>query len=212
MKGYALYSPTKSIEIHLKSRLPKSFKARYNIRSGDSTPILVDKQEALYSKWGLIPYETQKVDNNEIEILKPFKDIKELSNRCVIPLNAFYMWKGDENPFVCQPQNGKLMAALGTWDSWEMSPGKILHSFAFSSLPSAAQFEQVGESVPVIVPWEECETWLNGDSQNISQDFIFETDFNITQASPLIKSSKEDNPQLLNKTSGLIPGENLSLF
>jgi putative SOS response-associated peptidase YedK len=175
-------------------------------------PVLVDKQEALYSKWGLIPYETQKVDIKEFDILKPFQDAANLSNRCVIPLNAFYMWKENENPFVCQPQNGKLMAALGIWDSWEISSGKTMHSFAFASLPATSHFEQMGEFVPLIVPWQECEIWLNGGQESLSLDYIFESNIKITQASIEVKSSNTDNPQLLNSKSGVAPGQNLSLF
>ena len=82
--------------------------------------------------------------------------------RCLVPADGFYEWKregGRNRPYCVRPKQEGPIAFAGLWESWMGPNGEEMETAAI--VTTAANRELLHERMPVIVPPEAFDLWLD---------------------------------------------------
>ena len=85
--------------------------------------------------------------------------------RCLIPADGFYEWRredGGKQPFYIRMNDGRPFAFAGLWESW--NDGEV-RSCAILTTSANALVGEVHERMPVILPAEEPDAWLDPEAE-----------------------------------------------
>lgn len=127
-------------------------------------------------KWGLVPSWAKDpgIGNRMINARsetaadKPSfrKPLKE--RRCLILADGFYEWRklgNGKQPFYIRMEDGKPFAFAGLWERWERD-GMEIRSCAILTTQANDLVRKVHDRMPVILPAEARETWLDPDEHD----------------------------------------------
>lgn len=84
--------------------------------------------------------------------------------RCLIPADGFFEWKKgprSKQPFCFEVGDGSLFAFAGLWDRWLAPDGQVIESCAILTTGANKVLEDVHDRMPVILPPEEYDLWLD---------------------------------------------------
>jgi putative SOS response-associated peptidase YedK len=127
-------------------------------------------------RWGLIPSWAKddsmasKLINARAETVaeKPsFRDAFK-KRRCLIIADGFYEWKkaGNEKiPFYIRLKSKEPFAFAGLFDNWEAPEGKVLTTCTIITTEANEMMSKLHERMPVILPREQHQLWLDGSVQ-----------------------------------------------
>ena len=99
------------------------------------------------------------------------------ARRCLIPADGFYEWKHEGKrklPF-CFTVTGDattgdaVFAFAGLWERWRTPRGQTLESCAILTTTANALGQDVHDRMPVILPPEAYELWLDPGFHNIAE-------------------------------------------
>lgn len=161
--------------------IPGEMAPRYNI--APSQPVAVvpnDGQRKLdYYVWGLIPSWAKdpaigsRMINARGETLaeKPSFRAAFRRRRCLIPADGFYEWqqtpgRKTKTPFYIRMKSGEPFAFAGLWESWNAPDGSQVLSCAIITTAPNALMEPIHNRMPVILPAEAYERWLEPGEQD----------------------------------------------
>jgi putative SOS response-associated peptidase YedK len=125
-------------------------------------------------RWGLIPAWTKDANignrnfNARSENIRETASFRDLisSRRCLIPADGFYEWKKTgkiKQPYCFEVGKKKLFAFAGLWDSWKNPQGQIVESCTILTTSPNEVVASIHERMPVIVPPEKYDVWLDPD-------------------------------------------------
>lgn len=207
---------------------PELFKPSYNISHGKLAPIITQEQphNVILSQFGYTPSWAKKQtylinarsegDNNKDNdpnyhggkgiLQKPMFRNSIRNKRCCIIMDCFY--EGDENlglekPFVVYLRDKQRpFCVAGVYDNWKNpTTGELVHSFAIVTTTANKLLQAIGHHrSPVIIPPGKERSWLNSDIGKITSmmnPYPSEL-MNAYPVSKLVKSAKNDSPELLN--------------
>ena len=134
--------------------------------------------------------------------------------RCLIPADGFYEWQatGDrKRPFYVHGQSGKPLAFAGLWETWMGPNGEELETAAIVTTTANRTLKPIHERMPVIVPPEAFDFWLDGASVDATTAaaLIAPAPDNLLEAyeiSTAVNRTANDNPKLL-EPAGAAPPE-----
>ena len=89
------------------------------------------------------------------------------TNRCLVPADAFYEWQkigGVKQPFAFEVGDKELFAFAGLWDEWKDPQGRLVKSCTILTTEANSLVAEMHDRMPVIVPREAYEAWLNPES------------------------------------------------
>jgi putative SOS response-associated peptidase YedK len=134
-------------------------------------------------RWGLVPFWAKnpavgsKMINTRAETAteKPAFRKALARRRCLVPADGWYEWRRDgkekEAFFMTGPDSAPLTMA-GIWESWrdpkaepDASP---LITFSVLTTESVGSLVDIHHRMPLILPKEHWETWLNPDTHDVS--------------------------------------------
>lgn len=170
------YAELFGIEGDLGETLP-----RYNL--APSQPLLAARtapdgtRELAYLRWGLVPTWSKGPDhrftmiNARAETLdqKPAYRGPFRYRRCLIPTEGFYEWKperGGKQPYLIRMRSGWPFALAGLWDHWQDPTGSELETCTLIVTEANALVAPIHERMPVILPSEAWDTWLDPHHQD----------------------------------------------
>ncbi len=173
------------------------FKPRWNIRPGQSNPVIVNQgnKEIELMVWGLLPhfatdeqykYKTINAKAETVDTLPTFRH-SFVKKRCLVPATGFY--EPDKINFVKQPfpwhyfkmKDNSIFSFAGLYDVWkDKNNGKEIHSYSIITTVPNPIVGKYHDRMPVILEKEDEDIWLNPD--------IFETD----KRRPLLKPFPDD--------------------
>lgn len=150
---------------------------RYNIAPTQVVPTVINdgNNEVRLMRWGLIPHwaKDESIGNRMInarcETLaeKPaFRDSFK-KRRCVIFVDGFYEWRKDpggrtKTPIHIKLKTGEPFAFAGLWTEWRPKDGnEPVCSCTIITCHSNELIEQFHHRMPVILPREALEAWLD---------------------------------------------------
>lgn len=178
IERYALYDIDKLRDhFGLKDGVPKGVKKRYNIIPAQHVPVVLSRGSVStmeLMQWGFVSQGAK--DTNSIFRYKTFavrsedvfkktmweKSIR--SQRCLVPANGFYAWPQTPNgkvPHYIQATASPLIALAGIYSSWTDGDGNETGMVSIVTTPADHKTRQYTDRVPVIVPSEQQETWLD---------------------------------------------------
>ena len=153
--------------------------ALYNIAPTDVVPAVVQGEkgrEVQMFQWGLVPSWAKdpsigsRMINARAETLseKPSFRAAFKKRRCLIPADGFYEWKGEKGhkqPYFIRMKSAKPFAFAGLWEHWEGVEGELVSCTIITTEPNELVSE-VHNRMPVILPYEAEEMWLDSRVQN----------------------------------------------
>jgi putative SOS response-associated peptidase YedK len=182
MCGAYGFSVQKASEVYdrfgVMQRVP--YHPRWNLRPGQMNPVITrhSPNQMANMFWGLIPFFAKddsfkyKTFNARAETVadlptyrKPFR-----TQRCLVPATGVYepdkinVTKPPHPWHYFQLKNESLFAFAGLYDRWEdKQTGKEIYSYTIITTTPNAVVGQYHDRMPVILPKEQEDTWLNPD-------------------------------------------------
>jgi putative SOS response-associated peptidase YedK len=167
-------------DVYSRFEIEKAFmevQKRYKITPGQVNPVVTrhspNSLEPMF--WGLIPYfaKDSKFDFNTINARaervadapsyrKPFRN-----QRCIIPMTHFY--EPDKSvkpsiPWLFKLKDQEMFGVAGLYDIWkDPRDGKEITSYTLITTEANEIVGRVHHRMPVILPKEDEDAWLNPD-------------------------------------------------
>lgn len=155
---------------------------RYNIAPGQMILAVGSngqRRKGNMLKWGLIPYWAKnekigyKMINARAESIDEKPSFKHVfkKRRCLILADGFYEWKKTEDgkqPYRFVLKNKKTFAFAGLWETWRKGD-KPVHSCTIITTTPNEVTKDVHDRMPVILPAETHDLWLDPSYEDIQQ-------------------------------------------
>jgi putative SOS response-associated peptidase YedK len=125
-------------------------------------------------RWGLIPSWAKDTNiatrtlNARSETVTKTPAFRQsiLKKRCLIPADGFYEWQkmgSVKQPYCFEVGEGEVFALAGLWDQWTSPDGELIESCTILTTSPNSLVEQLHDRMPVIVPPDKYELWLDPD-------------------------------------------------
>lgn len=148
---------------------------RYNIAPTQDVLTVVEREktrEARMLQWGLIPFwskEPRGIINARVETIAEKASFNESfqKRRCLIFADGFYEWERSgkiSQPYYFQLKDGEPFAFAGVWDKWRAND-RVITSCAIITTKANELLSTIHTRMPVILPPELYDFWLNEDSR-----------------------------------------------
>ena len=198
---------------------------RYNIAPTQDVLTVVEREgtrEPRMLQWGLIPFwskEAKGIINARVETIAEKASFNESfqKRRCLIFADGFYEWERSgkiSQPYYFQLKDSEPFAFAGIWDKWRAND-RVITSCAIITTKANELLATIHTRMPVILPPELYDFWLNEDSREPELKDIL-TSFPASEmkshaVSYEVNDVKNDGEQLLRRVEPNI-GVNLKLF
>ena len=193
-----------------------NFPPRYNVAPTQPVPIVrlaQGKREFALVRWGLIPPWVK--DPRSFSLLvnarsesvndKPAFRNAMRRRRCLVPADGFYVWKEDgrrKRPYCERPRGGPI-AFAALWETWMGPNGEEMETAIIVTTAAKGALACLHERVPVIVPPEAFDLWLNCsevDSMTAAAALFVPPSEGLLEAyeiSPAVNRTENDGPNLI---------------
>lgn len=124
-------------------------------------------------RWGLVPSWADdpsvgtRMINARLESVadKPaFRDALG-ARRCLVPADGWYEWAarpdGLRQPYYLTPDDGRVLAFAGLWESWRDAEGRSLRTVTIVTGPAPPDLRTVHDRAPVVMDAEDWDDWLD---------------------------------------------------
>ena len=149
----------------------------YNGAPTDTLPVVRLDRDGRRSldllRWGLVPWwaKDTKMGTRCINAMaetvasKPaFRDPFARSQRCIVPVDAFYEWKkigAAKQPYAIVGADGLPLALAGLWERWkDRASGDAIQTFTIITTTPNELCAPIHDRMPVILPREKWAAWL----------------------------------------------------
>ena len=192
---------------------------RYNIAPTQSVLVVANNHpdRLQHFHWGLIPSWAKdasigsRLINARAETLaeKPAFRTALRRRRCLVPADGFFEWrKGPgttRTPMYIRMKTGEPFAFAGLWDVWHSPDGSEVFSCTLVTGEPNELVKPIHDRMPVILPREHYETWLNPKEQEPAAliDVLRPyraSDMEAYPVSRAVNSPKNDSPQCIERT------------
>ena len=193
---------------------------RYNVAPTQAVLTVTNREgrQGEYMRWGLIPSWAKDATignrminaRGETAAQKPsFSDALQ-RRRCLVLADGFYEWqkagKG-KRPMRIVLKSREPFAFAGLWETWRNPEGESLHSCTIITTEANDLLRPIHERMPVILPRELDEFWLDGDVTNPAAltDVLSpypEELMEVYEVSPLVNKATNDGAELIVPVSG----------
>jgi len=213
---YTLFTPGYEIaELFELSQVP-DLTPRYNVAPSQLVAVIGTKaggggRGLAMFRWGFVPHwanaptgpRSVNAKAETIAELPAFRDAFR-QRRCLIPADGFYEWRDTpdgKKPLFYRLRAGKVMALAGIWDCWP-GPTEKLFTCAIVTTTANSAVEPVHDRMPVILPREDWDTWLNPAEQEsaklrpILKPYPAE-EMEILPVNPVVNNSRHEGPDCL---------------
>jgi putative SOS response-associated peptidase YedK len=173
---------------------------------------VIDGQEYLdLLKWGLVPpfepepkvdYATFNAKSETIATTHAYKNAWAKRQRCLVPVEAFFEWKGQKHPkqkFRISVKGENQFCLAGIWERWERN-GKMLESYTIVTTIANELVAEIHDKkrMPVILKPEDYDRWLR-DTNDVT-DLMTPYPADAMEAVPIASDRKpkkrDDGPDL----------------
>jgi putative SOS response-associated peptidase YedK len=180
---------------------------RYNVAPTQLHPILRvlgGERRLQRASWGLPPIENRAVINARVETVasRPFWQETLAERRCIVPVDGFFEWQG-EQPYWFHRPDGALLLLAGLWEPGPERARFVVLTCAPNALVAAAH-----DRMPAILPPRCVGEWLARPAVELiapaPEDALV-----ATPVSTRVNSPANDDARLL---EAVRPRTQLSLF
>jgi putative SOS response-associated peptidase YedK len=182
---YTLTPKSDELALVLGVDVPDLYKPQFNAAPSKLLPIITsnEKNKLHFFNWGLMSMWTnnramsQKFFNlsSDSVLSKSSYKQKIKSNRCVIPMDGFYIWKQVAKkqmvPHYFFFPDRKVFSVAGLWEEGEESS----RSFIMITRSSNKLLMEFQEDMPAILDASASKIWLESDDQQELEDLLLHT-------------------------------------
>ncbi|MFZ5753580.1 MAG: SOS response-associated peptidase [Bacillota bacterium] len=187
----------------------------YNAAPAQAIPVIHGNRPRVlsFSRWGLIPAWAKdisighKLINARAESLREKPSFRHAfkRRRCLIPGDGFYEWektKTGKKPYRIILKNKEPFAMAGLWEAWLTPLGEPLFTCTIITTEANELVQPLHNRMPVIIPPERWETWLNPQIHDFSllQSYLEPypaQEMSLYPVSTLVNSPANNDPQLI---------------
>lgn len=193
---------------------------RYNVAPTQAVLTVTnrDERQGEYMRWGLIPSWAKDASignrminaRSETAAQKPsFRNALQ-RRRCLVLADGFYEWqkvgKG-KRPMRIVLKSREPFAFAGLWETWRSPERENIHSCTIVTTKANDLLRPIHERMPVILPRQLDEFWLDGDVTNPAAltDVLSpypEELMEVYEVSPLVNKAANDGAELIVPVSG----------
>lgn len=159
----------------VRPEVAEGYRPSYNVAPSQTVLVIGLRQglrAAAMHRWGLIPRWAKdasmsaKMINARAETVheRPAYRLPFRQRRCLIPADSLYEWKQEgrtKHPYRFLMQAESLFAFAGLWEEWRAPNGTMVRTCTIVTTEPNELIEPVHNRMPVILPPEEYETWLD---------------------------------------------------
>lgn len=167
---YTITLQPNELALVLGVEVPITYSPQFNAAPTKSLPVITNysKDKLVFQKWGLMTMwsnnrtMSSKFFNLPLDSVqnKPSYRKKLSSNKCVIPMDGFYVWKQiakkQQVPYYFFFPDRKIFTVAGIWE--ENDEGD--HSFIMITRPSNSQVAQFQDDMPAFIDAGSTRRWL----------------------------------------------------
>jgi putative SOS response-associated peptidase YedK len=133
------------------------------------------QRQVVLLRWGLIPSWSDdpgignRLINARSETVadKPSFRSAYRKRRCLVLADGFFEWQkigGKKQPYYLGLKDGGLFAIAGLWEHWQRD-GEVIESCTILTTSANDLVKSVHDRMPVILPADQYERWLDPDNQ-----------------------------------------------
>jgi putative SOS response-associated peptidase YedK len=138
-------------------------------------------------KWGLVPpfepqprtnYATFNAKAETIATIRAYRNAWQKRQRCLIPVEAFFEWKGTKYPkqkYRISVKGESQFCLAGLWEKWERD-GKVLETFTIITTTANELIAEIHDKkrMPVIIKPDDYDRWLHdqGDVTDLLKPYL----------------------------------------
>jgi len=139
-------------------------------------PIVINntQKELIPMKWGFVPPNGKGLIINsrgETVDAKPMFRRAFRSKRCIVPANAFFEWSRasrEKTKYMFRLKGSSLFSIAGIYEDFQDQDGKPYRAFTVLTTQPNPLVSLIHDRMPVILPKEQENIWLDHTIQNIS--------------------------------------------
>lgn len=182
---FAAFTPPQTFAelFHATNLIQIDSRPRYNIAPGQNVlaaKVAGNGERVLTTMhWGLIPVWAKEKKTGYSMINARAETVAEKpafkrafrQRRCLIAADGFYEWKkegSEKQPYFFRMKDGMPFAFAGLWEHWE-GGGESLDSCAIIVTTANKVLAPVHDRMPVIIPPDAYDLWLNPDVETPEQ-------------------------------------------
>ncbi|UCF68856.1 MAG: SOS response-associated peptidase [Acidobacteriota bacterium] len=195
-----------------------SLAPRFNIAPTQQVPVLVrtgssEPRELVSMRWGLIPSWSKdpaigsRLINarSETAAEKPSFRAALRRRRCLIPADGFFEWAAQDDrkrPYLIRMADGSPFVFAGLWEGWRADDDAPIVSCTILTTTANAKLAKLHHRMPVIVPAEAFERWLDPDQQDPAgvRDLMgpyTHSEMSYTAVSTWVNDPRHDDPRCI---------------
>lgn len=185
MERYALFDTTLvKTRFDTANTILGNYKKRYNVRPTQNMPVVVQRggeRKIEFKTWGLVPknardqngvfrYKTYTVAEEDVFKKNSTEQIVR-TQRCLVPVNGFYLWRKDHDsmqPYFVHLADYAPFGVAGIYSSWTTPDGDEKGTFAVLSVESGDSLASIANRAPVIVKQADESSWLDPNLTNMT--------------------------------------------
>lgn len=192
--------------------------ARYNIAPSQDVAVILREPSSTTRvlrnmRWGLVPHWARdpavgsRMINARAESAaeKPAYRTPFRQRRCLLPATGFFEWKrigAGKQPMLLRRRDGRPFAFAGLWDRWHPKEGEPVESCTILTTEPNDLVVDVHDRMPVILPPEAYEPWLDPDLQEPAdlQSLLIPYDASemiVHPVSPWVNATAHDDPDCI---------------
>lgn len=134
---------------------------------------LSSKRESTLARWGLVPAWAKDMKfgthciNARVETLASLPAYRAAfrNRRALVPVSAFFEWhgpSGQRTKYRVSLREQPLFALAGLWERWtDQRSGEMFETYTIVTTAANETLAPIHERMPVIVPPERYESWLD---------------------------------------------------
>ena len=192
-----------------------SYDPGYNIAPTESVLTVrnVGGREAMFMKWGLIPFWAKdpkigaRMINARAETVteKPAFRNALRRRRCLVLADGYYEWQKTpvgKRPYRIIMKSGESFAMAGLWETWRDPQGNVVPSCTIITTSANDFLSPIHNRMPVILPRESEAMWLNPeieDAADFAQMLVPSPDktLDVYEVSTLVNYARNDGPEVI---------------
>jgi len=170
-----------------------NYMPRFNVPPGTNAPIIRKaggNRIANEALWGLIPswskdkkiaYHTFNARSETLAEKPSFRSAYK-RKRCLVPASGYYEWqkldKTNKQPFWIGRTDKESFAMAGLFEDWtDTETGELIESFTIITRPAFQEIGHIHDRMPVILPEEHYQGWLDCELDEFPTIEINKMDF-----------------------------------
>jgi putative SOS response-associated peptidase YedK len=191
---------------------------RYNVAPSLFMPIATAKggrYELRTAQWGFVPSWTTgppktRPINARAESVATSGMFRRAfqSQRCLVPADGFYEWKGakpPKQPYYIRMRDGSPFAFAGLWSRWHPEGAEPIDTYTIITTGPNELMESIHNRMPVIVPPNRYRQWLDGvDTESLLRAYPSQ-EMAASAVSNAVNNPRTDTPDCIEPLEGSEP-------